>query len=1074
MSKSNRGMDRCFHSQVGDLSAIPEAAFPRGLRCLVTALCLALLPLAGQGVRAQALQAAGAQAPFRAGAKPDASVHAPTPLPVHDVSGRVTSAEDGSPLPGVNVVLRGTSTGTVTDTDGRYELTAPAPTDTLVFSFVGYLRQEVPIAGRSVVDVELSIDDVSLDEVVVIGYGARTKQTLSGAVSSVSGEDLEVAPVTNTSNTLVGRVPGLVAMNASGEPGNDGSVIRIRGNHTLGDNNPLIVVDGVPDRAGGLERINPNDIESISVLKDASAAIYGARAANGVILVTTKRGRTGPPRLSVEMNQGFNQPTRVPEMTDAATYLTMLNEISMYAGREPAYSEETIQKYREGADPWLYPNTDWFSETLKPLSAQTMGNVSVTGGSEDVTYYLSLRGLTEDGYYQNSATRFNQINFRSNFDAQINNSIRLRFDVGGRVEDRNYPTRSVGEIFRMVMRGKPHLPAVWPNGLPGPDIEYGDNPAVITTDATGYNQDQRNYLQTRLELNVDVPGIEGLSFRANGAFDRSFRENKNWQTPWTLYTWDGETYDQNGVPVVQGSQRGYSEPRLFQEYDRSQNILANLVGSYEWAGRDHAFSVLAGTEAQTFRNNFFNAFRRNYITDRIDQLFAGGEAGQNNSGRASQGARLNYFSRFNYDYQQKYLLEAVARLDGSYLFPEDKRYGFFPAVSAAWRLSQEPFFRNGLPFFDEFKLRASMGRTGNDRIDPWQYLGTYGYSQGYVFGDQIAPGVFQTRTPNPGVGWEIANQFDVGLEATMMDHRLGVELDYFRYKRTDILWWRNESVPWTAGFSLPRENIGEVSSWGYDGMATYRAQLSDDAFMDIGLIATYTRNKIDFWDEAPGAPDYQRSTGAPMNTGLYYKAIGIFQSEDEIAGTPHWSGAQPGDVIFEDVNGDGEINGLDRVRIDKNNAPRFTGGVNLRAVYGDVDLSLLFQGAAGAVQYVFTESGEIGNFLQEFADNRWTPDNPSTTHPRTFNRNNEYWTNQPNTFWLRPTDYIRLKNLQIGYTLPPSLSRRVGLDRLRVYASGFNLLTLDRLKLLDPEATTQDGQYYPQKRVYNVGLSATL
>lgn len=575
------------------------------------------------------------------------SANLPVPVSVHEVSGQVTSADDGRPLPGVNVVVKATTTGTVTDSDGRYSLSAPASTDTLVFSFVGFLSREVPIAGRSVVDVQLSLDDVLLDEVVVVGYGARSKQTLSGSVSSVRGEELEMAPVTNTSNTLVGRVPGLVATNSSGEPGSDGSVIRIRGNHTLGDNEPLVVIDGVPDRAGGLQRISASDIESISVLKDASAAIYGARAANGVILLTTKRGQPGKPRFNLEVNQGYNQPTRIPQMADAATYLTMLNEISMYAEREPAYSDETIQKYREAADPWLFPNTDWYAETLKPLSAQTMGNVSVSGGSEDVRYYLSLRGLTEDGFYRNSATRYNQVNFRSNFDARINNSIQLRFDVAGSVEDRNYPTRSVGEIFRMVMRGKPHLPAYWPNGLPGPDIEYGDNPAVVSTSATGSNQDQRNYVQTRLELNVDVPAVEGLSFRVNGAFDRSFRENKNWQTPWTLYTWDGATYDENGVPVVQGSQRGYSEPRLFQEYDRGQNIMANLVGTYDRVWGNHAMTVLVGTEAETFRSSFFNAFRRNYITDQIDQLFAGGQEGQDNSGRASEGARLNYFSRLD-------------------------------------------------------------------------------------------------------------------------------------------------------------------------------------------------------------------------------------------------------------------------------------------------------------------------------------------------------------------------------------------------------------------------------------------
>lgn len=991
------------------------------------------------------------------------------------VSGTVTDVETGDTLPGVNVIVKGTTNGTATNADGAYQLMVESLQDTLVFSFVGYQRQEVPINGQAILNVTMNQETFSGDELVVVGYGARTRETLSGSVSSIGGENLEKVPITNVSNSLSGQVPGLVTINSSGEPGADGATIRIRGNHTLGDNSPLIVIDGVPNRAGGLERLSPNDIENISVLKDATAAIYGSQAANGVILITTKRGREGQNEVTIDINQGFNQPTRIPEMADAATYLTMLNEIDMYAGREPTYSADQIACYRNQEDPWLCPNTDWFAETLKPASYQTRADISVSGGTSSIKYYLSLGSLTEDGFYYNSATQYNQHNFRSNIDGKISDNVSVGFDVSGRLEDRNFPTRSAGDIFRMVMRGKPHLPAYWPNGFPGPDIEYGDNPVVVGTPETGYDRDKRYFLQSNLSLKIEVPGVEGLSFRSNIAYDNNYRFQKVWQTPWTLYNWDRQTYDENGDPVLQSSQRGYSEPRLFQESAQGEDILLNLVASFQRDLENHSYSILLGTERQTFQKSYMNAFRRYYISNRIDQLFAGGEDERSNDGSASEGARLNYFTRLNYDYQSKYLLEFVGRYDGSYIFPEEKRFGFFPAFSIGWRLTQEDWFTDMTGVFDELKLRASWGQTGNDRIDEFQYLATYGFGSGYTFdyGD-IHNSVYQTRIPNREVGWEVANQFDIGVEGQFFNNQLAFELDYFNYLRTEILWWRNASVPMIAGFSLPRENIGEVASKGFDGSVIYRKQINNDLFFDITLNGGYSNNEIKFWDEAPGAPEWQRSTGAPMNTGLYYNVIGVFQDEAHVESYPSWEGARPGDLIFEDTNKDGVINGLDMVRIDENGTPKWTGGLTINAAYKQFDLSFLLQGAAGAVQYVKTESGEIGNFLSDFADNRWTPDNPSTEHPRTWNRDNEYWASNPNTYFLRDTDYVRLKNVELGYNLPAETGSQFGIQRLRVYASGYNLATWDKLKVMDPESRSSSGQYYPQKRVFNLGFSITF
>jgi TonB-linked SusC/RagA family outer membrane protein len=988
--------------------------------------------------------------------------------------------EAGAPVTSANVVIAGTRLGASTATDGRYRvLGVPAGMHTVTIQRIGYVparRDSIVVGSQQTVTVDFSLKTSTrqLQEVVVVGYGTRSKETLTGAISSISGDQIQNLPTTNVSNTLGGRLPGLVTVNSSGEPGYNGSSIRVRGSRTLNNNNALIVVDGVPDRAGGLEQLNPDDLENITVLKDASAAIYGSRAANGVILVTTKRGRQQRPEFSMNLSQAFSQPTRTPKMADAATYMTMLNEIDVYRNRNPRYTPQLIQNYRDGADPWLYPNTDWFREVIKPLSQQTRGEVALRGGAERIGYFLSVGGLTEDGYYRNSGTRYNRYNIRSNIDGQPTDNLNIRFDLSGRLEDRNFPARSAGSIFRSLMRGKPNLPAYWPNGLPGPDIEYGDNPVVISTPATGYTKDDRYFLQGNLGLDVKVPGVTGLTLRGHAAYDRLFRREKNWRTPWTLYSWDYRTRDANGGPLLQASRRGYNAPELNQFDGDSTGILLNLVGELKRQFGEHRLGILGGTERQMVDYTFVSAFRKNFISDQIDQLFAGGDAEKNNSGSASLARRQNYFTRINYDFADRYLFEFIGRFDGSYIFPEEKRFGFFPAFSAGWRVSQEPFFRRVAPFMDNLKLRTSWGQTGNDRIDEWQYLSTYGFGGGYVFGDQDVKSIYQIRTPNPNVTWEVANQFDVGVEGALLSNRLTFELDYFRERRTDILWRRNASVPQTTGLSLPRENIGKVASGGIDGTIGWHQQLQSDVSFDVTVNGGYSQNKILFWDEAPGAPEWQRSTGGRMRTDLFYDAIGVFKDSAALAAYPRWPGARPGDIIFRDVNGDGKIDAQDRIRVNKNDEPTFVGGLTFRGQMRSFDLNVFFQGATGAVQYLLTESGDIGNYLQDFAENRWTPTNPSDRYPRTYNRQDEYWIANANTFFLRDADYLRLKTLQLGYRVPANVSGRLGMQTLRLYVGGYNLMTWDTFHLLDPEVRNNTGQYYPQQRTFNMGTSLTF
>jgi TonB-linked SusC/RagA family outer membrane protein len=993
----------------------------------------------------------------------------------------IVKDENGNPVANASVTIKGTTIGSITDTKGAFTIDAPNKESTIVISFLGYKAQELVVGNRTHIIVNLAASKNQLDEVVVVGYGTTRKATLTGAISSVKGSEVVKSPATNVSNDLVGRLPGLVAIQPSGEPGYDASTLRIRGLNTLNNNNVLVVVDGIAGRS--LDRIDPYSIESITILKDASAAIYGAQAANGVILITTKRGKLGKPEITFSVNSGYNQPTRVPKMADAATYATMLNEIAQYGNAQLPYSQDDIKKFADGSDPWGHPNTDWFNAVLKKRSAQNSYNMTVSGGTESLRYFVSMGSKTQEGNYYHSGTKYNQYDFRSNLDGKITKDISLAFDITGRMEDRNFPTRGAGDIFRMIMRGKPTLPAYWPDGTPGPDIEYGNNPAVISTDATGYDDDKNYVLNTNLKLTVNIPWIKGLSVTGNAAIDKGFDFRKLWQTPWYLYTWDGSSLDANGKPLLVKGKRGFDAPQLTEFASDNINTTINGLLNYNQTFGDHAIKFLAGIEEIKGNGDNFSASKQHYVSAAIDQLFAGASLDKDNNGSGFINARLSYFGRINYSFKEKYLAEFVWRYDGSYIFPSNgKQFGFFPGISAGWVVSKENFFKDVTKTVDFLKIRGSWGQTGNDRIPEWQYLATYGYgnflSQPYypfVTGDGVEhQTLYETRVPNPNITWEVANQADIGFDATLFNNKVSITADYFNYKRSQILLPPNASIPLSAGFTPPYENIGRVGNKGFDFNASYSDKIGKLNFT-IGVNGGYAKNRIIFWDETPGAPDYQQSTGHPMNTGLYYIAEGVFPDSASVAKLPHWDGARSGDIIFKDVNGDGKIDANDRERIDKNTVPTFTGGVSLELRYGQFDMSILLQAATGAVNYISTESGEIGDFLQSFAEGRWTDNNHSSTQPRTFNRSNEYWVSQGNTYWLHKTDYLRLKNLQFGYSLPQNITHKLGIQAFRIYASGYNLLTYSPdYKDFDPEASAGSGQSYPLQRVVSAGLSVTF
>lgn len=993
-----------------------------------------------------------------------------------NVQGRIVDAKSNEPLIGVTVKEAGTSHGVVTDLDGCFTISV-SPDAKLLVSYVGYKNLQVPVKGKNKLMVHLEENSEILNDVVVVGYGVQKKATLSGAVTSVKGEDLVKAPVTNVSNGLAGRLPGVFAISNTAEPGYDGSTIRIRGVNTFGNAEPLVVVDGVPGRS--LERIDPSTIESLSVMKDASAAIYGAQAANGVIIITTKRGKQGKPTVDFSYNYGLSRPTTVPEMCNAAEYATLLNEIDSYAGNTPRYTSDEIKKFADGSDPWSYPNTDWFAETLKDWSPQSNTNVSVSGGTERTRYFLSMSAKTQDGFYRHSATKYKQYDLRSNFDVNLAKGLDLTANLSGRLEDRKFPTRSSENIFRMLMRSKPNMPAYWPDGTPGPDIEFGDNPVVICTDQTGYDRDKRYVLNGDFGLNIQIPYIQGLSLKLGASFDKTFRFRKIWQTPWYLYSWDGTSYGDNGLPLLQKGKKGYDDARLNQSSENNYNIQLSAILNYNRNfGENHILNATLGVERIKGRGDSYEAYRRYYISTAIDELFAGGQNEINNTGSSYTEARLNYFGRLNYAYKQKYLAEVVWRYQGSYIFDQSNHFGFFPGASLGYVISEEDYFKKTLPFIHFAKIRASWGQTGNDLINAYQYLASYSYNNlmyitnsGATYNQALKENV----VPNKNVTWETATQENIGLDLQFLKGELAFTIDYFRNTRKDILWHRNASVPSTSGMTLPDENLGRVRNQGVDFDLSYHHRFGDVMF-NAGLNGVYAKNKILFWDEAPGAPDYQRSTGMPIGAGLVYKAAGIYQTQEEIDSDPaHWPGARPGDIKFADINGDNKLDGNDRIRYNRTSVPTFTYGINLGAQYKGFDVTALLQGAMGGVFFQSTESGDFGNFLKSFYDNRWTEENHSTSYPRTYNRSNEYCVNQSNTFWIHSSDYIRLKNVEVGYTLPNVLTSKIKIERLRFYINGYNLLTIaPYMKDYDPENTSGRGYNYPLSKIINFGASITF
>lgn len=907
---------------------------------------------------------------------------------------------------------------------------------------------------------------LNLEEVVVVGYGSQRRVTLTGSVASVSSKEIAKTPSTNITNSIAGLLPGVVTKNTSGEPGRDNNVVLIRGRNTTGNTDPLVVVDGVQG-ASGWERINSNDIESISVLKDASAAIYGARAANGVILITTKRGLVGKPTINYSFSQGISQPTRLPKMASAHDFAEYVNQLDVEAGNSPRYTDEMLRKFADGSDP-NYIDEDWYAASLRKNVTQSQQNLSIRGGSESIKYSVSGSYSNENGIFKYSELNYKTYTIRSNVDAVINKWLSVGFDLNGALFDGNYP--GGGSSFG-GLKQIPFVPVFWPNGLPSAGIENGDNPIIMASPASGNVNNRENRYLAKGSFDITIPWVEGLGVDGYFVYTNNYTVNKNWKKPWEVYDYDKST----DTYILKLGGR-ILKPELTQTYNGSFSTLFNARIKYAVKTGAHNLNTFVAFEQSEGLSNNFSAYRKDFLSTQIDEIFAGSLVDQVTSGTRSESGRMNFFGRVNYGYMEKYLLDFNFRYDGSYAFPEGKQWGFFPGVSLAWRVSQENFLKD-LTWIDNLKLRTSVGKIGNDAISAFQFLRLYTLGNtGMIYGQsQVATqGLVAGVTPNPNITWEVATSYNIGVDASFWRGLLGFEFDLFKQRRSNILATRDLAIPSYTGLRLPSENLGIVDNAGFE-FQVYHSKTINEVSYRIAANMAYAKSKIIDLDEAQNVPEWQKAEGHMLGAQRFYQHIGILRTQEQMDENVLYTGSKLGDLYYRDVDGSGVIDSKDMVMTDKTNIPEITFGTNLSLNYKAWTLWANFAGATRYWQYYHVNARIAINQLEDVILNRYTPGSMDSKYPRLPTLETQVEVSGLNSdFWMRDASYVKLKTLEIGYSVPASLLSKINVSALRIYANGNNLFTIDKLKWNDPENSSNTNGNYPQQKIFNLGINLTF
>ena len=997
-----------------------------------------------------------------------------------EVRGKISN-ETGVPLSGATITEKGTTNGTSSNATGNFTIQVADAKAVLVISYVGYKSMEVSTGGKNDLTINLSLLNESLNDIVVVGYGSRKKTNYTGAVSTVATKEIVAAPVADISNALTGRLSGLIAVQRNGEPGRDGSSLLIRGISTTGNNSPLVVIDGIP--RGDFNQLDPNEVETITLLKDpASAAVFGVRGANGVILITTKRGKAGKSSLSLSVRSDWQKPTILPEYMDSYNYAKLLNEGYINVGEAPKFTQAELDAYKNGTDRDAYPNTDWIKATLKDYAPQQQYNLSLSGGTEKTRYFISLGHVNQKGLYSNSG--FERYNFRSNIDVDATATTRISFDVSGRMENRNAPSEDANQLLYYALYAPPIFPAVFSNGLPGA-FPSGRNPGERAKNG-GYNRNNTNTLLSNLTITQQLPFVKGLSVKGIVAYDRSFTSNKTWRTPYKVYTYNATTKEY--IPI---NGDGINSISLSERFEQGSSLTMEAHLNYQRTFGKHEVSGLFLYTQNEGSFNYLGGRRSDFISSAIDQIFAGATPNQTTDGRANTSGRKGYVGRVNYAFANKYLLEASFRYDGSFNFAPGKKWGFFPSVSAGWKISEEEFFKSSIQAVDYLKIRGSYGKLGNDQIGAYRYLSNFAFQNGYPFGGAgsvvINQGLSSTGIPDPNTTWETAKSVNIGFDGSMWNRKLTVEFDWFQKRTTGILGGRLLSIPATFGEILPQENLNIVDNRGIEFSLGYENKISNDVNYFIKGNFTYAHNKIIFQDEPTTVNPNQKTTGRSINQYFGYQAIGFFNSQAEIDKAPTTPNTvKPGDIRYADINGDGKIDDNDVTPIGSTPIPQIIYGISGGFSYKSFDVNFLFQGATKVSAYL---TGELAwpfyngaKSLVEQAD-YWTPQNTGAKYPR-ITKNPTANNTLQSSFWLKDASYLRLKNLQVGYNLSKNALAKLKMSGVRVFVSGQNLLTFSKLSVTDPEGpgdsgtgfngNSSRGWFYPQQKVFAVGVNVTF
>lgn len=998
------------------------------------------------------------------------------------VSGTVTD-EQNQPLIGVNVTIQGvTGFGTTTDVDGKYTIEME-PYNRLVFSYIGFVEQEILIKEQTKQNVVLKEDDAtSLDEVIITGTGVQKKLTVTGAVTQISMDDIASTSTSNLTNMLAGNVPGVMAMQSSGQPGKNTSEFWVRGISTFGaGSSALVLVDGFPR---DLNEISIEDIESFTVLKDASTtAIYGSKGANGVILITTKKGKAGKVNVDAKFEAAYNTRTMTPTFADGYSYASMMNEALITRNQEPEYSAEELEILKLGLDPDLYPNVDWQDLLLRNGAMTYRGSLNLSGGGNTARYFISGSYLNEQGMYKvdenikkdyDTNANSQLYNYRMNVDVDITKTTLVKVGVSGSLRKMNEPGRAIN-VWEALMRQNPiEIPAMYSDGrFPTRGVDADTNPWVLTTQ-TGYNETWENKIQTNITLEQKLDFItKGLSFVGRFGYDTNNGSNIRRMKMPELYKANKQRNDAGELVF----NRIAAEQKMSQESGSSGSRYEYLEAElhYNRGFKDHNIGA-------TLKYNQNSSISTVGIGGDIINGIA--RRNQGLAGRVSYNWKNRYFADFNFGY------------NGSENFAKGHQFGFFPAMSAAWNVAEEGFIRNNAKWINMFKIRYSYGKVGNDNLGArFPYLYTIaGVDRGYQWADlgynKSYTGLAYTSLANNNVTWEIATKHDLGIDLALFNDKFGLTVDYFNEYREGIYMTRNY-VSYMVGLNglAPTANVGKVSSEGFDGNFHFNQKLGEWDLTLRGNI-TYSKNTIEDRDEENAYYKYQLQKGYRVNQARGLIAAGMFSDYEEIRNYPtqQFGEVMPGDLKYKDVNGDGIVDGGDVVAIGATERPNLIYGVGLSARWKSFDFNVHFQGAGkssyciqGPSVYAFSQK-EVGNILPDLVDGRWIDSsisgteatmNPNASYPRlSYGGNSNNY--RASTFWLRNGSYLRLKTLEIGYNLPQKWVNKIYSKNIRLFFIGTNLLTFSEFKLWDPEMGSTTGAHYPLAKTFSFGFNISM